>query len=337
MSLTTTTGRGELALQPGYFSSSAFVKAFRDDITSLIHAYHDSYGKETQIQPFQLFKQLWVSLGWKWLHFSVPEDRARDAFLHTACRLFIERTVRTEAPFTRAVALYGLHTFFHTQPSGTLPLLRSIAYIPIPIDQHTSLLSLPGTLQTPYLVPLAPAARNILSQFGTEGIFLLIPSSECGPFKPRSLPYEVVLDDTITTQPPDLLKKKGRPSKRERSRRAKNAVENLEKWLQENPHQGSDSLTDPSKATAELYHLHKASLLDKVDESKNEGAMQSDESLALLDASKHVVQRLKAAEMFLSSDNSGSQTTTSSRVGIERMEQTLKKENRGGLLSLLGN
>lgn len=44
-----------------------------------------------------------------------------------------ERTVESEAPHTRAVALFGFYTFYFTQPSGAAPALHRIAHIPIPL------------------------------------------------------------------------------------------------------------------------------------------------------------------------------------------------------------
>lgn len=87
--MSVTTNRGEPRLQPNYFSSSIFVKAFRDDITSLIHTYHETYAKDQSPEPFSLFKQLWVSLGWKLVHLKITENRARDAFLEAVCRMFL--------------------------------------------------------------------------------------------------------------------------------------------------------------------------------------------------------------------------------------------------------
>ncbi|KAJ6621579.1 hypothetical protein B0H10DRAFT_2016477 [Mycena sp. CBHHK59/15] len=111
--------RGHVVLQPSYFTSSIYVKALRDDLTTL--------------QPFALFKDLWNAQGWEWLHFKVFERRTRDTFLNVTARLFLERMVKTEAPFTRTVALFALYTFFNTQPSGSAPPLNSLSHIPIPI------------------------------------------------------------------------------------------------------------------------------------------------------------------------------------------------------------
>ncbi|KAK0205735.1 hypothetical protein IW262DRAFT_671015 [Armillaria fumosa] len=71
----TTTGR--LCLQPSYFTSSVYVNAVRDDIAILSC-------------PFKLFKEIWCSQGWQWLHLKIFDPRGRDAFLHTTLRLFLE-------------------------------------------------------------------------------------------------------------------------------------------------------------------------------------------------------------------------------------------------------
>lgn len=48
---------------------------------------------------------------------------------------FPERTVKTEAPFTRVVALFGLYAFFNTQPTGSAPPLYSMKQILVPIGK----------------------------------------------------------------------------------------------------------------------------------------------------------------------------------------------------------
>jgi hypothetical protein len=166
--------RGDLTLQPSYFTSSLFVNPLREDIARLIQAYVEQYlgysggnpianvvgsentrndatsqGPQTQDQvaantehsaedaalvstsdtsillpnesmaystslptigqssapsrapvlqatstvvvhpqPFALFKQLWSSQGWCWLHFKVFDGRARESFLTVVLRLF---------------------------------------------------------------------------------------------------------------------------------------------------------------------------------------------------------------------------------------------------------
>lgn len=81
--------RGEIILQPTYFTSSIFVRALRDDITTLILTYHEQYTKTQPTQPFTLFKTLWSFQGWKWIHFMVFDSRTRSTFLNVVSRLFL--------------------------------------------------------------------------------------------------------------------------------------------------------------------------------------------------------------------------------------------------------
>lgn len=50
----------------------------------------------------------------------------------TSVSHLLERTVKTEAPFTRVTALFGLYIFFYTQIKDTVPPLYSTSHIPIP-------------------------------------------------------------------------------------------------------------------------------------------------------------------------------------------------------------
>jgi hypothetical protein len=144
--------RGEVLLQPTYFTSSIFINALRNDINNLISTYYEQYTNIRPVRPFLHFKTLWSSQGWKWMHFMVFDHRARESFLNVTLRLFLgaplcirvqfilstsstgaERMVESEAPYIRAVALFGLYTFYLTQPSGTAPALYRVAHIPIPI------------------------------------------------------------------------------------------------------------------------------------------------------------------------------------------------------------
>jgi len=81
--------RGELILQPNYFTSSVYVKALRHDISILILKYHEIYSQSASGTPFNLFKGLWLGQGWNWLHFKVFDDRSRQTFLDITFRLFL--------------------------------------------------------------------------------------------------------------------------------------------------------------------------------------------------------------------------------------------------------
>jgi len=81
--------RGEVTLQPSYFTSSLFVLNFREDILYLIQTFHDQYFQTHPTQPFTLFKAIWDIQGWTWMHLKVFDARAREAFLGVAVRLFL--------------------------------------------------------------------------------------------------------------------------------------------------------------------------------------------------------------------------------------------------------
>ena len=82
-------GRGDVVLQPIYFTSSIYVKAFRDDLSMLILRYHEAYSQSGCPKAFALFKTVWMTMGWHWLHFKVFDSRSRQTFLEVTIRLFL--------------------------------------------------------------------------------------------------------------------------------------------------------------------------------------------------------------------------------------------------------
>ncbi len=78
--------RGEITLQPSYFTSSLYVQPLREDISTLITLFSDQF--DHNVQPFDLFKKLWTEQGWCWLHMRVYDGRARQSFIRTTERLF---------------------------------------------------------------------------------------------------------------------------------------------------------------------------------------------------------------------------------------------------------
>lgn len=85
--------RGEIVLQPAYFTSSAFVHDARQDIDSLLQQYSQHY-THSNSRPFALFKHIWQAQGWSpWIHFKVFDARSRAVFLRVMLRLFSGRRV----------------------------------------------------------------------------------------------------------------------------------------------------------------------------------------------------------------------------------------------------
>src|SRR6202035_5138559 len=86
-------------------------------------------------------------------------------------------------------------------------------------------------------------------------------SSELEPLNPRDLPREIFVssspDPELPGQAgstsflmPEGLKKKGRPSKREKMKKAKDALAGLEKWLNKTTYTYSDGDTQPVASTS---------------------------------------------------------------------------------------
>lgn len=145
-----TTLRGEITLQPSYFTSSLYVYPLREDISLLTQAFSERYIQSARKSPFALFKTIWNEQGWTWLHFKVFDARAREKFLEVTLRLFAgmflqssigwnsfkhptERAVASSHPMAKVVALFGMYTFFYSQPSTSTPSLHSIKHIALPI------------------------------------------------------------------------------------------------------------------------------------------------------------------------------------------------------------
>jgi len=81
--------RGDVVLQPSYFTSSVYVKALRDDISTLILRYHEVHSQPQSLGHFARFKSIWLRMGWHWLQFKVFDHRSRQTFLDVTMRLFL--------------------------------------------------------------------------------------------------------------------------------------------------------------------------------------------------------------------------------------------------------
>ncbi|KAH7929337.1 hypothetical protein BV22DRAFT_1192087 [Leucogyrophana mollusca] len=359
--------RGQVILQPSYFTSSAYIHPARDDINTLINVYTEHYAKSHPSRPFNLFKEIWQSQGWTWLHFKVFDARSRETFLKITMRLFSERLVPTEAPLNRAVALFGLYTFFYTQPSTSAPPLHSIAHFPISMDLYTSVLSLPDILSADFLLPLRSHVIYVLSALVKSRIFQILPTTDSNALNPRELPREIYVQDNFDTthnveqhtgqSSANLPKKKGRPTKREKIRKAKDALAALDKWIDRTtytyqPPQAADAteaiqpvtthilLSHPPSTTRNNYRTRKSDLLDAIDPLHPPGGNPGQAALGRANAA--VLARLKrideeAAAKGLEVGGEGGE-----RTGLERVERAVGElgktwalGRRGGILGLL--
>ena len=85
---TPSAARGDLVLQPPFFTSSLFVDPFRADIEQLINTFVQEY-VDHATKPFALFKRIWQEQGWTYMHLKIFDTRTRHTYLTVACRLFI--------------------------------------------------------------------------------------------------------------------------------------------------------------------------------------------------------------------------------------------------------
>ena len=85
---TPSAARGDLILQPPFFTSSLFVNPFREDILHLTDTFIQEFSDDVT-QPFALFKRLWQEQGWTYMHLKVFDARTRHIYLTVACRLFV--------------------------------------------------------------------------------------------------------------------------------------------------------------------------------------------------------------------------------------------------------
>ncbi|KAF8203180.1 beta-glucan synthesis-associated protein-domain-containing protein [Pholiota molesta] len=231
------TSRGDLVLQPNYFTSSVYVKALRDDISTLVLRYHEAYNQPGVTQPFALFKTVWSDMGWNLLQFRVFDNH------------------------------------------------------------YASLADLADSLTSPNFAPLQPHVRYILSRFQKDLVFLILPKSELGPMNPRELPREIYADDGMVFS--EAQKRKGRPARREKGKKARIALEDLDDWISEQQPSNEESLE--MDAAREKYEAMKKSMLDGIDAEDVEGAGQE------------VLQRLKEARALVD-EGDGS-------VGVSRLER----------------
>lgn len=197
-------------------------------------------------------------------------------------------------------------------------------------------------------------------------VFYILPESDLCPSNPRELPRELFVQDPVLPESQSDApqpKKKGRPSKRDKLKKAKDALGNLDKWLDRNtfipqiPPPGYMSMPGPPPVAQHVllshppimshynYQVHKSHLLNALDPlypNPHAPTDTSDGRAALERANHHVLNRLKkidrlAAEQGLEVGGEGGD-----RTGLERVERAVGElgktgplGRRGGILGLL--
>ena len=95
-------------------------------------------------------------------------------------------------------------------------------------DHLGPLIDLASSLQDKPLAPLQPHVAHVISRMMRDEVFHILPRSDLFPMAPRELPREIVGEDPR----PDILGKrgKGRPSKRDKAKQSRAAMERLDQW-----------------------------------------------------------------------------------------------------------
>jgi hypothetical protein len=150
-----------------------------------------------------------------------------------------------------------------------------------------------------------------------DRIFYLLPSSETGSEDPRTLPREIlVTDPALAENEPGGRRKRGRPSKREKAKRAQAALAGLNGRLDSSP--AGPPIAEDSLAN---YEREKGELVAALESSGRMGAVA--------EANEIVLERMREAEAAL-----GNGGATGS-AGVARVERVVRAGNVG-VLGLLG-
>lgn len=161
-------------------------------------------------------------------------------------------------------------------------------------DIYKTLLALPEHLSPLHLLPLQPYATQLLRTLLSSQAFHILPDSSLRAQNPSELPREFFVEDSAEA-PSDgtAAKKKGRPSKRDKARKAKDAVTALDKWLDKNtytypeptneagasaatvspPRTTHTLISHPPSASRAIYTIEKTHLLNIIDPPAAHGQM----------------------------------------------------------------
>ncbi|KAG5653350.1 hypothetical protein H0H81_000972 [Sphagnurus paluster] len=228
-------------------------------------------------------------------------------------------------------------------------------FIIFQFNHLTSLHALPDSLAANHLQPLQPIARLIIHVFSRDNVFFIIPNSDLGALKPRELPREIFVDEgNILPLDPAAPKKRGRPTKRDRAKKARLAIDDLDRWIKDtatlstSPSTStlvlpptSDSIADdPLLSTLQRYHDEKTQILNSIDNQSEPTTLSSHIGTVVNKANKFVLERLKAAEGLFTLDRV--LVNSSERAGVARVERAVNElgnltplGRNGGALSLL--
>lgn len=185
-------------------------------------------------------------------------------------------------------------------------------------------------LYTLYAPPLRTYITFIISQFLSQCLFHIIPSTKYHPHNPRDLPHSMPLltrdiegGQGIRGSVVGGKKKRGRPSQIDQAQKAERVLSDLEEFLNGRDLGGvisTNSLHPPDPSSLEEYLALKEQLKKVIPP----GLLESAEETTL--------RRVEAAEEHIKRKNIDKQTHFE---GLERLRQQI--QDKRGLLCLVGN
>lgn len=168
---------------------------------------------------------------------------------------------------------------------------------------------MPEAVANTHVRNLQPYTTFILSCLWKDQVFFVLPKNELGPLNPRDLPRELFAHEAPESS---SQKRKGRPTGREKSKKARAALQGLDEWIAK----PSTSIeNDPLYG----YQATKSSMMNTL---APEAAMD--------DVNTFVLERLQTAQESVPI----TQRETDVNVGIPRIERAIECGG-WGILGLL--
>ena len=197
-----------------------------------------------------------------------------------------------------------------------------------------SLLALPSLLDTEHLSPLKPQATYVLSRLVGSEAFYILPSSH---LELSRLPREIFVpnrEEEVAVEVSTTVRKRGRPSRRDKQKRSNQAATALETWLrQENASPASDTPelhTDDHDQVSPLIsssrHAYLAQKRVMLDALERDGSGRG----VLRTANEAVLRRLREIDEMAACQGLEVGGEGGEKTGLARIEKVVGEMGEGG-------
>ena len=201
-----------------------------------------------------------------------------------------------------------------------------------------SLFALPSLLDTEHLSPVRPQVTHVLSQLADSNAFYILPSSDLELCR---LPREVFVPDReeeeAAAKTSATTRKRGRPSRRDKQKRANHATVALDTWLRhrqacpasDTPGLHSDD-RDPVTSSRDAYLVQKRVMLDALGRDESGGEV-------VRTANEAVLRRLREIDEMAASQGLEVGGEGGEKTGLARVESVVGEMGAGscGILGMV--